>query len=150
MVWLPLSPTAKKLVGYSGLGSRVHASGQTHYTGCITKEGRRELRTVMVKTAWTAVRHHPHWKAQFEALAVRTGKQKAIVAIARKLLVVVWYVMTEQTADRHAQPDAVVRKFMTWGSRHRLATSLGMSRQLFVQHHMRSAGFSQEVVQAYA
>jgi transposase len=143
-------PTAKKLVGYSGLGSSVHASGQTHYTGRITKEGRRELRTVMVEAAWTAVRHHPHWKAQFEALAVRTGKQKAIVAIARKLLVVVWYVMTEQTADRHAQPDAVVRKFMTWGSRHRLATSLGMSRQLFVQHHMRRAGFSQEVVQAYA
>src|SRR5262249_54819338 len=26
-------PSAKKLVGYSGLGASVHASGQTHHTG---------------------------------------------------------------------------------------------------------------------
>jgi transposase len=142
--------TAKKLVGYSGLGASVHASGQTHRTGRITKEGRRELRTGMVEAAWAAVRYHPHWKAQFEALAARIGRQKAIVAIARKLLVVVWHVLTEQIADRHADPDAVVRKFMLWGTRHRLATSLGLSRPLFVQHHMRRLGFSQEVVQAYA
>jgi transposase len=143
-------PTAKKLAGYSGLGTRVHASGQTHYTGRITKEGRRELRTVMVEAAWAAVRHHAHWKAQFEALAARIGKQRAIVAIARKLLVVVWHVLTNHTADRHAQPDAVVRKLLLWGTRHRLATSLGMSRRLFVLHHLRQLGFSQEMAQAYA
>ena len=28
---------------------------------------------------------------------------KAIVAIARKLLVVVWHVLTEQAADKHAE-----------------------------------------------
>jgi transposase len=41
-------PSAKKLVGYSGLGASVHASGQTHHTGPIPKQGRRELRTVLV------------------------------------------------------------------------------------------------------
>jgi transposase len=142
--------TPKKLVGYSGLGARVHASGQTRRTGPITKEGRRELRAVMIETAWTAVRHHPHWEAQFEALQTRTGKQKAVVAIARKLLVVVWHVLTEQATDRHADPQAVARKLTNWGSRHRLATSLGLSRQRFVQHHMRRLGFSREVVQARA
>jgi transposase len=30
-------PSAKKLVGYAGLGAKVHASGQTHPTGGITK-----------------------------------------------------------------------------------------------------------------
>lgn len=142
--------TAKKLVGYSGLGASVHASGQTHYTGRITKEGRRELRTVMVEAAWAAVRHHAHWKAQFEALAARIGKQRAIVAIARKLLVVVWHVLTEQTADRHADPAVVVRKFKLWAARHRLATSLGLSHQLFVQRHMQHVGFPQESIQAHA
>jgi len=52
-------PSAKKLVGYSGLGASVHASGQTHHTGPITKQGRRELRTVLVEAAWSAVDHHP-------------------------------------------------------------------------------------------
>lgn len=37
-------PTTKKLVGYVGLGARVHASGQTHQTGGITRQDRRELR----------------------------------------------------------------------------------------------------------
>jgi transposase len=35
---------ARKLVGYSGLGAGVHASGQTHHSGRITKQGRAELR----------------------------------------------------------------------------------------------------------
>ena len=41
-------PTSKQLVGYAGLGTRIHASGQVQSSGGITKEGRRELRIAMV------------------------------------------------------------------------------------------------------
>jgi transposase len=44
-------PTAKKLVGYAGLGAGVHQSGQTRRTGGITKQGRRELRAALVEAA---------------------------------------------------------------------------------------------------
>src|SRR5262249_87433 len=71
-------PSAKKLVGYSGLGAGVHASGQTHHTGPITKQGRRELRTMLVEAAWSAVDHHPYWHAAFERLVPSLGKGKAI------------------------------------------------------------------------
>jgi transposase len=37
-------PAAQHLVEYAGLGASIHASGKTHRTGRITKEGRRELR----------------------------------------------------------------------------------------------------------
>jgi transposase len=80
---------AKKLVGYSGLGASVHDSGKTHRTGRITKEGRKELRWALVQAAWVAVNTHPYWKAEFQRLSRRMHKNKAIVAIARKLLVVV-------------------------------------------------------------
>jgi len=83
-------PSAKKLVGSSGWGARVHDAGQTHRSGPLTKQGRRELRTVLVEAAWSAVEHHPHWHMEFERLVPALGKGKAIVAIARKLLVVVW------------------------------------------------------------
>jgi hypothetical protein len=33
-----------------------------------------------------------------------SGRWKAMVAIARKLLVVVWHVLTKEVADRHAVP----------------------------------------------
>jgi transposase len=68
-------PSAKKLVGYAGLGASVHDSGETHQGGHITKEGRRDLRGVMVEAAWVAVEHHPHWKAQFERLSKRIGNE---------------------------------------------------------------------------
>jgi len=105
---------AKQLVGYSGLGAGVHDSGQTHRNGHITKEGRRDLRRVMVEAAWIAVETHPHWKAEFAHLTHHLPKHKAIVAIARKLLVVVWHVLSERAADRHADPDMVAFKLMTW------------------------------------
>jgi transposase len=126
-------PTAKKLVGYSGLGGRVHASGGTRRTGGITKQGRRELRTVMVESAWAAVRSHLSWQDKFAELAKRIGKQKAIVAIARKLLVVTWNVLVAHAADRQADTPAVARSLMTWGAGHSLATGLGLSRPQFVR-----------------
>lgn len=42
------------------------------------------------------------------------GKPIAIVAIAGKLLVAVWYVLTNQVADVHADEDAIARKLMHW------------------------------------
>ena len=49
----------------------------------------------MIEAAWAAVRSHPHWQTKFDNLAIGIGKQKAIVAIARKLFGVVWHVLTD-------------------------------------------------------
>jgi len=106
--------SAKKLVGYAGLGGRVHSSGNTYRTGAITKQGRKELRAAMVEAAWPAVRSHPHWQAEFERLRYRIGDKKAIVAIARKLLVVVWHVLTKKEADRYAHPEKVAAKMQLY------------------------------------
>ena len=100
-------PTAKQLVGYSGLGAGAHISGQLHATGRITKVGRRELRTALVEAAHIASKHHPHWKKEFDRLVVRLGKGKAYVAIARKLLVVVWHVLSAKEGDLYADPEQV-------------------------------------------
>jgi transposase len=105
-------PTSKKLVGYAGLGTRVHDSGMTHSSGRITKAGRRDLRRAMVNAANHAVEHHPHWKTELGRLEPHLGRSKAIVAIARKLLAAVWHVLTEQVADRFADPQNVARSFL--------------------------------------
>ena len=44
-------PSASQLVGYAGLGTRVHDSGLTHHVGRITKAGRRDLRAALVQAA---------------------------------------------------------------------------------------------------
>lgn len=105
-------PTAKELVGYAGLGTRVHDSGMTHTSGRITKAGRRDLRRAIVNAANHAVEHHVHWKKEFERLEPHLGRSKAIVAIARKLLVAVWHVLNEERADRFADPRDVACSFL--------------------------------------
>jgi transposase len=97
-------PDADHLVGYAGLGARVHDSGERHTTGGITKSGRRDLRSAMVDAANAATRHHPYWKKELERLEFRLGRSRAIVAIARKLLVTVWHVLTEEIVDKHHDP----------------------------------------------
>ncbi len=127
-------PAAKHLVGYAGLGSRVHDSGLTRRTGGLTKTGRRDLRTAMVEAAQTASRVHPHWQAELARLEPRLGRNKAIVAIARKLLVAVWHVLTEETADRFAEPELVARKLLAHAERLGCANRpAGQSRAAYVR-----------------
>jgi transposase len=129
-------PAAKKLVGYAGLGAKVHSSGQTHRTGGITKQGRRELRSVLIESAWTAVRYDQHWKQLFAQLAYRIGREKAIVAIARKLLVVIWHVLTAKVADRRAEPQQVARYFIRWGRQLRVKTTMGIKASEFARQQL--------------
>ena len=100
------------LVGYAGLGTRVHDSGMSTRTGRITKAGRRDLRLVLIEAAQVAANSHPHWKAELARLQPRLGRNKAIVAIARKLLVAVWYILAQHKTDRFAQPEALAQKFL--------------------------------------
>jgi len=107
-------PEDKKLVGYAGLGAKVHESGKRNRRGRITKAGRRDLRTIMVQAAQTAVRSDPHWKNELARLQTRMPRNKAIVAIARKLLVAVWHVLTKGCADHYAEPERLARMFLQY------------------------------------
>jgi len=116
-------PEAKYLVGFSGLGACIHDSGLTTRTGKITKAGRKDLRTALVEAAQVAANTYPHWKAELARLEPRLGRNKAIVAIARKLLIAIWHILTQQVADRFAQPELVARKLLKYAYR------LGKSRR---------------------
>lgn len=138
-------PSAKKLVGYAGLGAGVHHSGRTKRGKRITKRGRRELRWAMVEAAWRAVRCDPHWKAQFEDLKKRKHHSQAIVAIARKMLVVVWHVLSKQEPCRHSHDDDLAYKMLTW-SQHLDEDALhGMSRQQFAKYGLLRLGTGKNI-----
>jgi transposase len=139
-------PSPKKLVGYAGLGGRVHDSGQTSRRGGITKAGRRDLRTAMVQAAQTAANTHPHWKAELERLQPHLGRNKAIVTIARKLLVSVWYVLTNEDSDRFAEPELVARKLLQYayvlGKANRPASQ---SPGQYVRYHLDRLGLGADL-----
>ena len=84
----------------------------TTRTGKITKAGRRDLRVAMVEAAHVVANSHPHWKAELARLQPRLGYNKAIVAIARKLLITVWHVLARKVADRFAESEKVSEKML--------------------------------------
>jgi transposase len=140
-------PTPKQLVGYAGLGARVHSSGKSHSTGGITKQGRRELRYAMTEAAWNAIKYSPIWKERFERLAVRIGRRKAAIAIARKMLVLVWKVLTERIADHNVDDNTVAKCLYWWGQRYSLAQSLGIKPALFTRQRLDVLGRGSELSQ---
>lgn len=134
------------LVGYAGLGMRVHDSGMTMRSGKITKAGRRDLRTVLIEAANVVANSHPHWKAELARLEPRLGRNKAIVAIARKLLVAVWYILAQHKTDRFAQPEAIAQKLLKFayqlGKENR---SKGQSAAQFVRQRLDALQLGQEL-----
>jgi transposase len=131
-------PTDKPLVGYAGLGAGLHESGQTHQGKTITTTGRRDVRRVLVEAAWTAVATHPSWKEQVAHLRRHKNKNHVIIAIARRLLVAVWHVLSAGGADRPARPAMAAFTFMmgSWKLPNEQRGGL-TSRQVLRYHLMR-------------
>jgi transposase len=138
-------PSAKQLVGYAGLGAGVHDSGKSHRDKGITKQGRRELRFVLIEAARTAIQTHPHWKREFARLAKRIGDHKAVVAIARKLLIVVWHVLLARSADRRADAEQVAFKLMVWSWKLSDEQRGGLSSRQFIRAHLIGLGLGAEL-----
>ena len=107
-------PSPKHLASYAGLVPSLHQSGQRAKTGRITKAGTSELRWLMVQAAWSAVRVDPHWQPVYQRLRQRRGNGVAIVAVARKLLVVVWFLLHDHALYHHLRPQHFVRKLQDW------------------------------------
>lgn len=86
----------KKLVAYLGLSPSVQDSGESiHGRGQLVSFGRRDLRTLLVQSAQNALSqktsplHTWGWK-----LCLRKSTKKiAVIAIARKLTVSIWYLL---------------------------------------------------------
>jgi len=93
-------PTQWKLVAYAGLTPSKHQSGEYERRGRITKQGCERLRWILVQAGQNARQHDPRFRAYYERAAKRRGQQKAIVAIAKEMLVIVWFMLTRRKAYR--------------------------------------------------
>jgi transposase len=83
------------LTGWTGLRPRNDESAGKYKSTAITK-GNKYLRRIMVQCAWAAARSKgSFYKSKFEQLCIRKSRNKALIAIARKLLTVVWHVLSE-------------------------------------------------------
>jgi transposase len=78
---------ARKATAYAGLEPMEHSSAESRRYGTISKAGSRLLRFLLGEAAQIAVRTDDQLRAFYKRLVARRGKAKAVVAVARKLLV---------------------------------------------------------------
>lgn len=76
----------RALFSFTGLTPGEYSSGKSVHRGCISRQGSARLRHVLVEAAWKAIRQDTVLRAFFERIAVKSGKKRAIVAVARKLI----------------------------------------------------------------
>lgn len=104
-------PTARHLVSYLGLDPRVRQSGsEPARHGRISKQGPGEVRHVLVEAAWHAARTYGPLRAFAERVKSRRGAQVAIVAVARKLVVIAWHMLSQEEDYAFARPSLVREK----------------------------------------
>jgi transposase len=96
---------AKQVASYVGLTPRVRASADRLRSGHISKEGNRLLRWALVLAATQAARRPGPLRTWFHAVQQRRGKKIARVALARRLVEIVYHVWKQEcdffTVVRH-------------------------------------------------
>lgn len=120
-------PTAKHLASWAGMCPGNDQSAGKRLSG-RTRKGNRWLRTALMEAAHAAAHtKNTYLSAQYHRLASRRGKQKAVVALAHSILVIVYMVMSRQEAfkelggnyfderDRQAVEQRLVRRLEQLG-----------------------------------
>lgn len=98
--------SASKLVGYAGLAPRISQSGERSATGALSKAGSRTLRWAAVEAANQAWRSSNPFHEHYLRIAARHGKNPAKSAVARKLLITSWHMLSRDRPFRPARPTA--------------------------------------------
>ena len=93
----------KAVASYIGLIPAEHSSGARQRLGHLSKEGNVFLRWVLVEAATVAVRHDPQFKRMYWRLVERRGKPIAKVAMARKLLVRLYWMLRRRNESQEVR-----------------------------------------------
>ena len=120
-------PSARSVMGYSGLGSREDSSGKRRRRGAITKSGNAHLRHRLLESSWQ-YQHTPRVTAtlakrreallpaelaivrradlrlcrRFHRLSYRKPKPVAVTAVAREFIGFIWALAAEVRSQRLA------------------------------------------------
>lgn len=86
-------PSDEELASYAGLVPRIYQSGNTSYTRGL-KPGDRLLKSTMIQCANAAIRTSPKLRKYFLKKQRKKNYQKAIIAIARKMIEIIYCMLT--------------------------------------------------------
>ena len=91
--------SGKEVGSYLGLTPRQYQSGSMDRSGRISKEGHRQLRRMLVEVSWLALRYNSHLRGVYMRLCRGSSSRRkiAIVGVARKLAILAWAMLGDET-----------------------------------------------------
>ena len=89
-------PDESRLASYFGIVPRVANSNETVHSGHIHKRGSKLGRTALIQSALIAVKYSPYLRNFYQRVKARRGAGKAIIALARKFLGIVYRTLKNQ------------------------------------------------------
>ena len=94
---------SEDICAYVGLAPITSHSGSGKEKAWLRPVGQRYLRSILVESAWRLVALEACYRIFYNRIRSKTGvSQKAITAVARKLLVLIWRIAVEKRAYRSA------------------------------------------------
>ena len=93
-------PTARHLVAWARLSPNIRQSG-TKRAGGKTSKGNPYLKAVLGNAAASASRTSTFLGERYRRIVKRRGKGKALVAVARSILVIIWHLLADPTTSYH-------------------------------------------------
>lgn len=85
-------PTAKHLCAWAGVAPGNNESAGKRYSG-KTRKGNATLKTTLIQCAKSGKKKGSFFKAQFDRIATRRGKNRATVAVAHSMLIAIYYML---------------------------------------------------------
>ena len=102
---------SRPVVAYLGLDPRVYQSGSgPARSGRISKQGSPQARWALVEAAQSVVGQPGPLHAFYERIRARKGHNVAVVAVARKLAVLFYCMLTREEDYAHQQPSLTAQK----------------------------------------
>ena len=92
--------SAKAFASYTGLVPSVRSSGESSHYGGITHQGSCPLRNALVEAAIRTIRKSPPLNRMYHRIVYRSNSQKARVAVARKLAVIIYKMLKNKEPFR--------------------------------------------------
>ena len=93
-------PTAGHLASWAKLCPRANQSGAKNRSGA-TGKGNRYLKGVLGEVAAAAAKTNTFLGYRYRRLVKRCGKLKALVAVARSILVIIWHLLSDPASRFH-------------------------------------------------
>lgn len=114
-------PHSRKLVAYLGLNPSVCQSGNFEGSTALKRHGKGALRALLVQSAKKLLQVDNPLRKWGLAVAARRGRNKAAVAVARKLCVAIWHLLQGHPVGA-LEPRERLQTKLT-----KLATELGLT-----------------------